>query len=156
MRQEDRIRPPGTPSRAAVNTRAVSLAARFRICLRTFFCRDLGRAGERAAECFLRTQGLFPVSRNWRARGGELDLIAVTPENALVFVEVKTTLRRQEDAWSRIDAAKERHLLDAATDYCRAHGLGFGEEHRFDAVLVLGDPRSLRRPLRFVWVRGIL
>ena len=96
------------------------------------------------------------MGRNWRGRRGELDLIAVTPGNEVVFVEVKTTLRRPEDGWSRIDAAKEHHLAATGLEYLHAHGLDSRTPHRFDVVLVLGDPRSLKRRLRLLWTRGVM
>ena len=131
------------------------LGTRFHAWVRSFFSRDLGRAGEAAAECFLRSRGLFPVARNWRARRGELDLVLVTPSDRLVFVEVKTTLRSYEEAWSRVGPEKEGHLEAVAHEFLRAHGLPLDREYRFDVVVVLGDPRSLRKPLRFYWSRNV-
>ncbi|TAK04019.1 YraN family protein [Patescibacteria group bacterium] len=51
--------------------------------------RQLGNAGERAAERFLRAKGLAMVARQARTPFGEIDLVCEDgPE--LVFVEVKT------------------------------------------------------------------
>jgi putative endonuclease len=95
------------------------------------------------------------VARNWRCSRGELDLVLVSPANEVVFAEVKTTCGLPEAAWSRIDPAKEGRLAAAAGAYLAAHGLAADHPHRFDVVIVLGDPRVLRRPLRFVWHRGV-
>jgi putative endonuclease len=52
---------------------------------------EIGALGERLAADHLIGLGLQIVTRNWRCRYGELDLIAVDPSTgSLVFVEVKT------------------------------------------------------------------
>jgi len=45
-----------------------------------------GKAAEDAAAAYLEAQGLLLVARNWRCRGGEIDLIC-RHGNHLVFVE---------------------------------------------------------------------
>jgi len=50
-----------------------------------------GNEGEQAARAYLEQQGYRCLAQNWRAgRLGELDLVMRSPENILVFVEVKT------------------------------------------------------------------
>ncbi|MCV7261390.1 YraN family protein [Mycobacterium shimoidei] len=52
---------------------------------------ELGALGEQLAAEHLGRLGLQILTRNWRCRYGELDLIAVDPAaNTVVFVEVKT------------------------------------------------------------------
>ncbi|OLP02604.1 YraN family protein [Mycolicibacterium porcinum] len=52
---------------------------------------EIGALGEQLAVEHLAAQGLRTVTRNWRCRYGELDVIAEeTATNTLVFVEVKT------------------------------------------------------------------
>jgi putative endonuclease len=52
---------------------------------------ELGAMGERLAADHLTGAGLRILTRNWRCRYGELDVIAVDPTTGtLVFVEVKT------------------------------------------------------------------
>lgn len=52
---------------------------------------QLGALGEHLAVAHLRGLGLQVLTRNWRCRHGELDLIAVDPATrTVVFVEVKT------------------------------------------------------------------
>lgn len=52
---------------------------------------ELGALGEQLAAEHLTGLGLQIVTRNWRCRYGELDLIAVDPAaDTVVFVEVKT------------------------------------------------------------------
>jgi putative endonuclease len=52
---------------------------------------EIGALGEQVATDHLTGLGLRILSRNWRCRYGELDVIAVDPTtNTVVFVEVKT------------------------------------------------------------------
>ncbi|MDD7464752.1 MAG: YraN family protein [Actinomycetaceae bacterium] len=56
---------------------------------------ELGAWGERCAERYLVGEGLNILARNWRTRGGELDLVAYDPaRKAVVAVEVKTRRQR--------------------------------------------------------------
>jgi putative endonuclease len=50
--------------------------------------RALGRQGEELAAAYLAQQGYHIVTRNWRTRSGELDIVAQEGE-WLVFVEVR-------------------------------------------------------------------
>ena len=49
----------------------------------------LGRRGEDLAARYLEQRGLVILSRNWRCRHGEIDLVA-TDSHRLVVCEVKT------------------------------------------------------------------
>jgi len=52
----------------------------------------LGKWGERQCEKFLRRKGLKTLTRNYACNAGEIDLIMVDNDRAIVFVEVKTRL----------------------------------------------------------------
>lgn len=56
---------------------------------------DEGKRGEDLAVAYLKKNGFRIIDRNFRIRGGEIDIIAIdaSPENekeTLVFIEVKT------------------------------------------------------------------
>ena len=88
---------------------------------------------EAIAAAHLARHGLRILARNWRMRGGEIDLICADGET-LVFVEVR--LRTRADyggAAASITAAKQRRLILAARHYLS----GKPEvQCRFDAVLM--------------------
>ncbi|KAB8289255.1 endonuclease [Bifidobacterium ramosum] len=50
----------------------------------------LGSLGEDYAALWLQRQGCTILDRNWRTRYGEIDLIALTHQRVILFVEVKT------------------------------------------------------------------
>ena len=51
---------------------------------------ELGKNGEKLIADFLVKEGYEVVARNWRIKGGEIDLIALAPDGLIVFVEVKS------------------------------------------------------------------
>ena len=107
---------------------------------------DLGKQAEAEAESYLRERGWVIFARNWRARGGELDLVA-REGDSLVFVEVR---RRVAGAWvgaaESVGAHKMRCLLSVSQAYLRRErvNIGFGQwgkEIRFDLLLWEGKNR---------------
>ena len=107
-----------------------------------------GAAAEGLAARFLAARGLTIVQRNYRCRGGEIDLIARDGET-LVFVEVR--LRRNRafgTAAESITAAKRRRLRLAARHYLAR--LGREPPCRFDAVLL--DALATEN---IEWLRGV-
>ena len=93
-----------------------------------------GASAEALAAEFLALRGLTIVARNYRCRGGEIDLIARDRET-LVFVEVR--LRSSAafgGAAASITPTKRRRLERAAGQYLAA--LGREPPCRFDAVLL--------------------
>ncbi|HEX5392784.1 MAG TPA: YraN family protein [Rhodocyclaceae bacterium] len=92
-----------------------------------------GAAAEDLAAAFLARQGLRLVERNYRVRGGEIDLICMDGAT-LVFVEVRLrTNSRYGGAAASITATKQRRLILAASHYLQAHG---ERDCRFDCVLL--------------------
>ena len=95
----------------------------------------LGRKGEDRAARFLAKQGYRILDRNYRARHGEIDLIAMH-QGELVFVEVKT---RSTDAYGAPELAvnlqKQKRMVSAALGYIK-----FKRLHqvpcRFDVVAI--------------------
>lgn len=99
-----------------------------------------GLAAEEQALVFLRKQGLTLVERNWRCRGGELDLI-MRDGATWVFVEVrKRASAAFGGAGASITAEKCRKLQHAATVYLSTHAID--APCRFDAVLFEGGAQA--------------
>ena len=94
-----------------------------------------GAEGEEAAFRHLRGLGYVILSRNFKTRSGELDLVA-RDGRTLVFVEVK---RRETaghgSAAEFVSPAKMRRVVAAARIYAAKHG--FSESSvRFDVVAI--------------------
>lgn len=100
-----------------------------------------GRDAEHLAADFLRRQGLKLVTRNYRCRFGEIDLIAQEGKT-LVFVEVRMrSSERFGGAAASITSAKQAKLLRAARHYLA--GIARTPACRFDALLVNGKDLSI-------------
>lgn len=94
-----------------------------------------GALAEAQAARFLAAQGLKILARNYRCRGGEIDLIC-RDGAALVFVEVRLrTHRGYGGAAESITTAKQRRIAFAARHYLAGKPL---PACRFDAVLLDG------------------
>jgi putative endonuclease len=107
---------------------------------------ERGREAEALAAQYLECYGARVVERNFRIRGGEIDLIC-RDGKVLVFVEVR--LRTRSDfggAAASITASKQRRIILAAQRYL----LGKPEcDCRFDCILLDGLDAS-----RIEWIKN--
>jgi putative endonuclease len=100
---------------------------------------ELGRRGEDLAADYLERQGLVVLSRNWRCRHGELDLVA-TDSVRLVVCEVKTRSGTRFGVPAEaVDRRKAARIRRAANAWLAAHRVRWCEV-RFDVVAVLAEP----------------
>ena len=95
-----------------------------------------GAAAERRACLHLEAQGLRLVTRNYRCRMGEIDLV-MQDGAAVVFVEVRLRGRHaMVSAAESIDAHKQSRLIAAAHHYLMTHTSAANAPCRFDCMLV--------------------
>ena len=101
----------------------------------------VGSGGERAAADFLVARGYHILERNFRCRGGEVDLIALDG-GVLVFVEVKVrrTLSRGAPI-EAVTAVKQARVRRAAQEYLTFCGRIF-QRIRFDVMSVMKTARN--------------
>ena len=98
-----------------------------------------GREAEESVCAYLRKRGMEIVERNFRARGGEIDLIARDGE-VLAFVEVRF---REEDGHGlpeeSVGPAKRKRIAAAARTYLSTISPDSWREARFDVAAVDGS-----------------
>ncbi|WAL64201.1 YraN family protein [Amycolatopsis cynarae] len=99
----------------------------------------LGRRGEQLAAQYLQKLGFVVLSRNWRCREGELDLV-LTDGDLLVVCEVKT--RAGENYGHPAEAVtpeKVSRIRRITGQWLRSFGVGWCSI-RFDVVAILAAP----------------
>ena len=95
-----------------------------------------GRVGEDDALAHLQQHGLALLQRNFRCKGGEIDLV-MRDHATLVFVEVRTrAIGRHGGAVASVTAAKQRRLIIAAQIYLQRFKMP--PACRFDVVAIDG------------------
>lgn len=95
-----------------------------------------GQQGEDAALAYLQQHGLTLIERNFRCKGGEIDLVMQQGE-VLVFVEVrKRADRNHGGAAASVTPAKQRRLICAAQHYLQRYRLP--PACRFDVIAIDG------------------
>jgi putative endonuclease len=98
--------------------------------------KELGNLGEGIALGYLKEHGYKILTRNYRSRYGEVDIIC-TWGQTIVFVEVKTrtstSFGSPEDAITR---TKREHIRKVALTYLQSYPHPF-KEMRFDVIGIL-------------------
>lgn len=96
---------------------------------------QLGAHGEYLAVSFLERKGYRTVDRNYRCKGGEVDIIACDG-NTLVFVEVKT---RRSLSFGvpqlAVTPFKQRQIMKAALTWL-SHHQNHDTPARFDVIAI--------------------
>ena len=113
--------------------------------------RTLGRIGEEIAVAHLEARGFSLLTRNYRTRRGEIDLIAFDG-CTLIFVEVKTQQMESAQAqvrpnpleWLSTRQQKRRRPLAMAWLYDRTHPRPVARNIRFDAIGVVLDEQGAK------------
>jgi putative endonuclease len=104
----------------------------------------LGRAAEAAAARHLERLGYRLIATNFRARGGELDLVALDG-NSLAIIEVRyRATDRYGGAAASITPAKRNRIVRAARVLLAKNPSLANLPARFDVVEVSGPPGDLR------------
>lgn len=99
---------------------------------------DRGARAEALAADVLLREGWTVLARNWRARGGELDVV-VERDGVLRFVEVKARDPDDDTGLDAITVAKRRKLVAAAEAWLVERGLP-AVEVAFLVAVVSFDP----------------
>jgi putative endonuclease len=101
-----------------------------------------GREGESAAARFLCERGYTIVSRNFRTRRGEIDIVA-EKDSRIVFVEVKSwDCLDSEDLEYSIDRRKQQRIVATSRAFLHTHPEYQRSRVGFDVILV--SPKTTR------------
>lgn len=104
----------------------------------------LGRKGEEAAAKFLQENKYKILTRNYKTKLGEIDIIA-QDKDTLIFIEVKA---RHTDRFGlpceAVSRPKQRQISKAALSFLKENNL-LNKKARFDVVSVLYSPDGATR-----------
>ena len=106
---------------------------------------------ESAAERHLVSCGLTKIARNFRIKGGEIDLI-MRDQDALVFVEVRYRQNQQYGhAAETVNYRKQQRLIKTANVWLRQQGLSVHSTHfRFDGMAIHQDGQQIE------WIKNAI
>lgn len=118
--------------------------------------RKIGSFYEKMAADYLISQGVMILERNYRNSYGEIDLIGLTPEGWVIFVEVK--YRNTEHSGSPLSAVnprKQHRISRVALEYLRHYYGSLDVKCRFD-VVGIEDDNILWLPNAFDFTGGAI
>lgn len=95
----------------------------------------LGQKGEELAVVDLMRRGYKIICRNFKARYGEIDIIA-TKDDTLVFVEVKTRIGDEYGLPEEAVTKRKLHEVAQTAHYFALTHTGLPEQMRIDVVAV--------------------
>lgn len=105
--------------------------------------RQIGAQYEARAAEYLERRGYRILSRNYRSRTGEIDIVARDGEY-LVFAEVKYRGGGAcGSALEAVDYRKQQSIIRTARFYMYQHGYGTEASCRFDVVAIEGERVTL-------------
>ena len=118
--------------------------------------REIGFRTEALAEEFLKQQGLKTISRNFRCRRGEIDLIMLDG-NMLVFVEVRYRKHsRYGSGADSVNAQKQQKIIIAAQFFLQHNKMHRNRNCRFDvlSLSVSTDDGADPNGLKYQWIKN--
>lgn len=102
---------------------------------------ELGQFGENAVTYYLEKKGYRIVRRNYRVKGGELDIIA-EKDGVIAFVEVKTrTPEPLVNGLEAVTAAKKKMMIRTSEEY--SYRFPHDLQPRFDVAWVTVADRKI-------------
>ena len=95
-----------------------------------------GEEGENRACNYLLSKGYAIIERNWRTKGGEIDIIAYK-NDIIVFVEVKTLPNGTSDMIQReLNYQKRERILKTSKRFLLNHRQYSNSYIRFDVIVI--------------------
>jgi len=97
----------------------------------------LGQQGEQAAAAFLLQQGYTVLERNFKSRGGEVDIVVKDRQGCIAFVEVKTRRNLAYGVPQLAVTPRKQHQISKAALIWLAKNRLQNSPARFDVIAVL-------------------
>lgn len=113
-----------------------------------------GEAGENSVCEYLKDKGYTVIKRNYRIKGGEIDIISVKGEY-IVFTEVKARkFGALENGASAVNKAKMRRIIKASEAFAAENEKYNDYYRRFDTAYVTVTTEKIPRALDIEYIEG--
>jgi putative endonuclease len=114
--------------------------------------KSIGNRFEDRAAQLLAAQGLKILTRNYTAKTGEIDIIALE-NNCLVFLEVRARSNpHYVSAAASVDRRKQQRIVRTAQHFLKANPRLAHAACRFDVIAF--EPRQSTRELSANWIKS--
>lgn len=108
-----------------------------------------GRAGEDRVAALYAAEDWVILARNWRTRGGEIDIIA-RRDGILAFVEVKSWARLgRADLAAGLPPRKRRRIVETSKIFLARNREYSSARLRYDVILLQGERIAFRAESAF-------
>ena len=98
--------------------------------------KQTGEDGENRATDYLLSKGFAIIERNWRTKGGEIDIIAFKSD-ILVFFEVKTLPNGTMDMIQReLNYQKRQRIIKTSKRFLLKHRQYSNSYIRYDVIVI--------------------
>ena len=98
--------------------------------------KQTGEDGENRATQYLISKGFAIIERNWRTKGGEIDIIAYK-NDTIVFVEVKTLPNGTTDMIQReLNYQKRQRIIKTSKRFLLNHRQYSNSYIRYDVIVI--------------------
>jgi putative endonuclease len=98
--------------------------------------KQTGKDGENRATQYLISKGFAIIERNWRTKGGEIDIIAYK-NDTIVFVEVKTLPNGTSDMIQReLNYQKRQRIIKTSKRFLLNHRQYSKCYIRYDVIVI--------------------
>ena len=98
--------------------------------------KQTGEDGENRATEYLISKGFAIIERNWRTKGGEIDIIAFK-NDTIVFVEVKTLPNGTIDMIQReLNYQKRQRIIKTSKRFLLNHRQYSNSYIRYDVIII--------------------
>ena len=112
-----------------------------------------GDAAETIALKYLQQQGLTLITRNYRCRRGEIDLI-MQHHDSIVFIEVRYRRNRQfGGAQASVDRRKQDKLIVSALHYLQENRQAARQPARFDVIAIHAKTQEAAQSDNIQWIQ---
>ena len=116
--------------------------------------RNEGNAAESAAVAYLENNGYKIIGRNFYSKMGEVDIICISPQDHLVFAEVKfRTSNSSGDPLEAVNPAKQKKICRSSLVYLSKNPQYSDYQIRYDVIAIYGngDIRHIENAFEYLW-----